>query len=227
MRRKWLWLILAVLMVGLTAYSAYSHYRLQSAVRKADLLLAEARTWRLNQTTGPSVDRFTQQFDSRMVEGDCSRECSIEMSMISSPPEWVVERDLLYKASHLLGGKYVRFWFRTEVAAGRLQGFSFGSWIFLQNAEQLIFNFGPMTEVLIEEGSREQLFARRPNLTSLRRGKVLGLRYTDKIVGKEWVHAINFNTACATRVRTCTELHDYMPQAWAIWEKQRAARGTE
>lgn len=220
MRRKWLWTIPAVMLVALGVYSFYFHFQLTSATRDADTLLAETRGWRLRHTPGLIIQGYTQRFRSQAVQGDCSTECRIDIEFTSMPPLWVLERDHLYKISHILRGRAVRFWFGYQIENGRFALFNFRTEILLPSGDQRFLNIGQMPPELIEAGNRDHIFAGNPRLTSPRPGAVLQLHYTDDIAPDEWERAINFDTGCITRQPQCEELREFMPQAWAVlmWE---------
>jgi hypothetical protein len=202
-------------------YSAYSSLRLHQAAARTSRILAEIRTWRLHETDGNIVERFTRSYSSyRHVAGDCSTNCTIELNNYQSPAEWIASSKYLYPVAYTLGDRFVKFYFAFEVQSGVLTEVEFLYDVGLRNGELRIFHitsqaWGPPAGII------GNYYATRPHVTSPPLGgDALMLHYQDPTPA-EWERIMRFNFDCISVWRNCSTFDQFVPFAWQTWLNNR------
>jgi hypothetical protein len=194
-----------------------SAYRTSHDIR--DVIAAERR-WRINKTNRAEVEHLVKKY-ARSKPVWCGESCDAGVALESWYPAWLIETSFLRSALGSLGIRPFRLNSQFSWSNDKLSDVYASYAVVVSDGSMRVISVGrhPTEEIENEEPRYKVI---QPHLTSPPYGGLaLMVRYGAEITPSEWQRAFGFNPDCMTRIVECTELYEYMPEAWLDSEQQR------
>jgi hypothetical protein len=205
--------ISVTLAAGILVFVIALRWSAQTTAQNIRDVVATERVWRINQTSRTEVERMVSKYASTRPDW-CREFCDAGIELRSWYPAWLIDNSVLRSALGKLGIR--PFWFSSEAqySNDRLSHLSASYAVVVSDGSMRAVSVVRYpTDDMEKEEPRYQVI--RPHLTSPPHGGLaLKVRYGEGITDSEWHRAFNFNVDCATRLVQCTDLAEYMPDAW-------------